>query len=134
MTETNTEKISILEQMAELGLSGDGFSEYQKAKALDLVFNAMRQTMVGKDKKYTYSIASNQIKKFLEKQFSKNYIEEIENFISLFDKLVDMNPWNGELKRLYRDRFKIRDSYLWCMDKRIYRLSQEKKARAQGGN
>ena len=76
MTTQNIEKMEIVESLAELGLSGNGFSDYQKAKALDLVFDAIRQTTDG-DKEYTYSIASHQIKKFLEGQFSKNYSDDL---------------------------------------------------------
>lgn len=130
MSKAKTKKISIIEKMVALNLSGQGSSDYQKAKALDVLFNTIREAESKKMEDECLSIASKRIERFLSQQYKRNYLPDIEIFMSLFNTLLQKEPWNGDLKRIYRDRFLIRDTYLWNMDLMIHEKAQAKKQKA----
>lgn len=138
MAEKNRlESISIIQQMAELNLTGQGYSDYQKAKTLDIAFESIKTVTRDVKPSDVFAAASKKIFIFLENnQKKRGYFigagekiaKKIETFEALFQKLCD-NEYNGSLRRMYKNRFSIRSAYLWYIDQVIRQNIEKKKSK-----
>ena len=140
MTEKNElETLSSIQQMAILNLRGDGFSDYQKAKALDIAFETVKNVPRDMKKEDIFAAASKKIFTFLDNDIKKRYpqgqgagektIKKIEQFINLFRKLCK-EEYHNSLRQMYKNRFPIRSAYLWYIDQVIRQNIEKKKEKS----
>lgn len=128
---------SIIQQMAELNLTGVGFSDYQKAKSLDIVFKTIKEVRAIANKDDLFADAAKKIFSFLDEDAKKagynignKKKEKVKNFIELFRELCQTN-YKGNLQKIYKHRFHVRSAYIWYIEELILRKSKEKKKKEE---
>jgi len=132
-TSRETKTVSIIQQMGELKLTGQGYSDHQKARAIDVVFGEIKLAHGKARIDDILASASHKIMIFLDNDakqrgyhVGKKTIEKIEKFMELFNELLHVE-YNGILQTMYRNRFNIRSAYICYVDTAIRKRSDEKK-------
>lgn len=108
---TPSETKSVLAHMASLNLTGDGYSDYAKARALNVVFKTLQKLRNEESLETAYGAAAKYIADFAYGE-PKDKNERIRQFIALFKQLVEIE-FHGSISTLLHKRNVIRAAYIW---------------------
>jgi len=111
-----TQELNLLDDLAKLKIFSGWNSDTEMAKAIDLLFKQIQKRTKDEPISVTYAAISNQIRKYWKAQkgkyFGKQQAKDVEQFVTFFKQIVD-DWYGGSLVKAYRNRFTIRDAYLW---------------------
>lgn len=105
---------SLLSQMAALNLTEEGFSDYAKSKALNIMLKVLQRRKGEEDVETAYAASAKYIAELpnWDTENKEDRTDRVKKFIELFKQLVCIE-YGGSIEKLLHRKNIVRAAYIW---------------------